>query len=117
MIPAQGLQTVQLRGRGESRDELRQTLLIFRRKNKPRAQGMLAGERFRGKDADAAGLVDAEQDAPVYRSPRRGLELSSISWRICSSTAAEQSIRKGHCGIRQVLRFAPGPVGVDSIRS
>jgi hypothetical protein len=42
VIPAQSLQTVQLRGRGGSRDELRQALLILFRKNKAGAHGMLA---------------------------------------------------------------------------
>src|ERR1022692_1254555 len=110
VIPAQGLQTVQLGVRGGGRDELRQTLLIFLRQDKPGAHGMLALEGLAGKDAERPGSWMPNRTPPVSRSARTKLRPASTSRRICSSTAEEHSIKRGHCGIRQVLRLVPGPV-------
>jgi hypothetical protein len=45
---------------------LREALLILFRKDKAWAHGMLARERTASQDADAAGLLDAEQDAASF---------------------------------------------------
>jgi hypothetical protein len=63
MIPPYDLQTVQFGDCGGGRDKPHQTLLIFFRKNKPRAHGMFALEWRAGEDTDAAGLLNTEQDA------------------------------------------------------
>ena len=60
MIPAQSLQTVQRGVRGRRRNELREALLVFLRKDKAGAHGVFAWERPASKDAHAAGLLDAE---------------------------------------------------------
>jgi hypothetical protein len=75
MIPAESHQAVQLGIRGSGGDESRDPHLIFLRENKPGTHGMLAFERPAGKDANAAGILDAEEDAT-------GLPLAN--WRIAS---------------------------------
>jgi hypothetical protein len=66
MIPPQTLQTLQVSVRARGSHDLCQTLLVFIRKNKPRAHGMLAWESLAGKDTNAVGFLQTEQDAAGF---------------------------------------------------